>query len=51
MSITLYENSNIIKMTVPEEIIISAFIPQEFLVFYYEMSDEDMEFYHSLVET
>lgn len=51
VTITLYENSNVIKMTVPEESIKGAFIPQEFLVFYYEMSDEDMEFYHSLIET
>lgn len=50
VTITIYENSNVIKMTVPEESIKGAFIPQEFLIFYYEMSDEDMEFYHSLID-
>lgn len=48
--ITLYENSNIIKITVPEECIKGAYIPPEFLTFYYELSDKDMEFYHSLIE-
>lgn len=37
-------------MTVSKESIKGASIPQEFLVFYYEISDEDMEFYHSLIE-
>lgn len=49
-TITLYENSNIIKMTVSEECIKGAYIPPEFLTFYYEISDKDMEFYHSLIE-
>lgn len=49
-TITIYENSNVIKMTVSEESIKGASIPQEFLIFYYEMSDKDMEFYHSLIE-
>ena len=51
ITITIYENSNVIKMTVSEESVKGAFIPQEFLIFYYEMSDKDMEFYHSLIES
>lgn len=49
-TITLYENSNVIKMTVSEESVKGISIPQEFLIFYFEISDEDMEFYHSIVE-
>lgn len=49
-TITIYENSNVIKMTVSEESMKGASIPQEFLIFYYEISDKDMEFYHSLIE-
>ncbi|MCH5254972.1 MAG: hypothetical protein J1F41_08600 [Lachnospiraceae bacterium] len=50
ITITVYENSNVIKMTVSEESIKGDSIPQAFLTFYYEMSDEDMDFYYSLVE-
>ena len=49
-TITIYENSNIVKMTVSDESIKAFSIPQEFLTFYYEVSDEDMEFYRSLIE-
>ena len=49
-TITIYENSNVVKMTVAEESIKAFSIPQEFLTFYYEVSDEDMEFYQSLIE-
>ena len=49
-TITIYEDSNIIKMTVAEESIKAFSIPQEYLTFYYEVSDEDMEFYRSLIE-
>ncbi|MBD5545234.1 MAG: hypothetical protein HDR01_13635 [Lachnospiraceae bacterium] len=48
--ITLYENTNIIKMTVSQESIKGAYIPQEFLEFYYSVPDEDMEFYRSFIE-
>ena len=48
--ITLYENTNIIKMTVAEESIKAFSIPEEFLTFYYELSEEEMNFYRSLVE-
>lgn len=47
---TLYENTNIIKMTVADESIKAFSIPEEFLTFYYELSEEEINFYHSLVE-
>ena len=49
-TITLYENTNIVKMTVSEESIKAFPIPDEFLTFYYEISEEEMDFYRSLVE-
>ncbi len=49
-TITLYEDTNIIKMTVSEESIKGFSIPEEFLVFYYDLSDEEINFYRSLVE-
>ena len=49
-TITLYEDKNIIKMTVSGESIKGFSVPEEFLVFYYEVSEEEMNFYHSLVE-
>ncbi len=49
-TITLYEDTNIVKMTVSEESIKGFSIPEEFLVFYYELSDEEINFYRSLVE-
>ncbi len=49
-TVMLYENSNVVKMTVADESIKAFSIPQEFLTFYYEVSDEDMEFYRSLIE-
>lgn len=50
MSITVYENSDIVKMSVSQGRIKGASIPQEYLTFYYEISDEDMEFFLSLAE-
>lgn len=49
-TVMIYENSNVVKMTVADESIKAFSIPQEFLTFYYEVSDEDMEFYQSLIE-
>lgn len=49
-TITLYENTNIVKMVVAGENIKALSISEELLTFYYELSDEEMEFYHSLVE-
>lgn len=49
-TITLYEDTNVIKMTVAEESIKAFSIPEEFLTFYYELSEEEIEFYRSLAE-
>lgn len=49
-TITLYEDTHIIKMTVAEESIKALSIPEEFLTFYYELSEEEINFYRSLVE-
>lgn len=49
-TITLYENAAIIKMTVAEESIKAFSIPEEFLTFYYELSEEEIKFYRSLIE-
>ncbi len=49
-TITLYEDTNIIKFTVSEASIKAFSVPKEFLVFYFEISEEEMNFYHSLVE-
>lgn len=49
-TITLYEDTNIIKMTVAEESIKGFSIPEEFLIFYYELPDEEIDFYRSLAE-
>ncbi len=50
ITLTLYEDSNIVKMTVADESIKSFSLPEEFLTFYYEVSEEDMTFYRSLAE-
>lgn len=50
MTLTLYENENIIKMTVADESIKAFSLPEEFLTFYYEISEEEMQFYRSLAE-
>lgn len=50
ITIILYENTNIIKMTVSEESIKGLSIPEEFLIFYYELSEEEINFYRSLAE-
>ncbi len=49
-TITLYEDTNIIKMAVTDERIKAFPIPEAFLIFYYEISEEEMKFYRSLVE-
>ena len=49
-TITLYEDTNIIKMTVSKESIKAFSVPEEFLAFYFEMSDEEMDFLTSLAE-
>lgn len=37
-------------MTVADGVIKSFSVPEEFLTFYYEMPEEEMEFFHSLAE-
>lgn len=49
-TITLYEDTNIVKMTVAKEIFKGLPVPEEFLIFYYEIPEEEMNFYCSLVE-
>lgn len=49
-TVTLYKNTNIIKMKVQGESIKGFSVPEEFLIFYYEISEEEMNFYRSLVE-
>ncbi len=48
-TITLYENSNIIKMTASSESIKSFSLSQEFLSFYYSISDKELQFFYSLI--
>lgn len=50
MTLTLYEDQNIVRMTVADESIKAFSLPEEFLTFYYEASEEDMQFYRSLAE-
>lgn len=50
ITLTLYEDSNIVKIAVAEESIKAFPLPEEFLTFYYEVSAEDMEFCRSLAE-
>lgn len=49
-TITLYENTDIIKMAAAKESVKGFPVPEEFLIFYYEVSGEEMGFYRSLVE-
>lgn len=49
-TITIYENTNIVIMTIADDSIKAFSIPQEYLTFYYEVSDEDMEFCRSLID-
>lgn len=50
ITLTLYEDSNIVKIVVADESIKAFSLPEEFLTFYYEVSAEDMEFCRSLAE-
>ncbi len=49
-TITLYEDTNVIRLAVSEESVKAFSVPEEFLTFYYEISEEEMDFYRSLVE-
>lgn len=49
LSITLYENSGIIKMTAAQESIKNISIPEEYLTFYFDdVPEEDLDFLRSL---
>lgn len=48
--ITMYENSNIIKEQVEPENIKGLAIPEEYLIFYYTVSEDDKTFLLSLAE-
>lgn len=50
LTTTLYENTDIVKIMVADTAIKSFSLPEEFLTFYYEMSEEDREFYDSLIK-
>lgn len=50
MTVIIYKDSDIVKMTVSQESIKGGYVPEEYLTFYYELSDTDMEFYRSLAE-
>lgn len=49
-TITLYEDTDIVKMSVAKESIKGLSVPEEFLIFYYEIPEEEMNFYRSLAE-
>lgn len=50
MAVTVYKDSDIVKMSVSQGRIKGVYVPEEYLTFYYELSDTDMEFYRSLAE-
>lgn len=50
LTTTLYENTDIVKITVADTVIKSFSLPEEFLTFYYEVSEEEREFYDSLIQ-
>lgn len=50
MEITVYEDSNIVREQVVQESIKGSYIPEEYLVFYSMVSDEDKNFILSLTE-
>lgn len=50
MTLTLYEDNNIVKMTVADESIKAFSLPEEFLTFYYKVTAEDMAFCRSLAK-
>lgn len=50
LTMTLYENTDIVKITVSDDSIKMFSLPEDFLTFYYRMSEEEREFYASLTE-
>ncbi len=49
LTMTLYENTDIVRIVVADESIKIFSLPEEFLTFYYRMSEEESEFYVSLL--
>lgn len=49
-TVTVYENSNILKIEVSGESIKNMYVSSDLLTFYCEAPEEDMEFYRSLME-
>lgn len=50
LTMTLYENTDIVRIVVADTVIKSFSLPEEFLTFYYEMSEEERAFYDSLIQ-
>jgi hypothetical protein len=49
MGITVYENSNIIKVEISPDTVKNGSIPSEYLTFYFETTDKIIEYLNSLV--
>lgn len=50
MELTAYENSNIIKVEVSPDTVKNVSIPSEYLTYYFETSDDTIEYLNSLVK-
>lgn len=51
LEITTYKDTNMIMMQVPPDAIKNMELPPEYLTYYYEVSDEVMDYLSSLCET
>lgn len=49
-TLTLYQDTDIVKIVVEDEAIKNISLPEELLTFYYEMPEEESMFYESLLE-
>lgn len=50
VTVTVFEGKNIVKMAVTQKSVKAFSVPEEFLTFYFEASEKEMEFYWGLVE-
>lgn len=50
LTITLYQDTDIAKMTAAGEAVKNMSLPEELLTFYYEMSEEESAFYKELLQ-
>ena len=48
-TMTLYQDTDIVRMMVDGESLHMAFLPEEMLTFYYRISEEEMEFYNAVL--